>query len=160
MALNESSLVSLDYWPYFGFIQNISAVMRFLWNGLGFLFLGVGIVGFIVPHMPGTVFLVIALGCFQRGANERLRKWMFEHRWFGKILTDWEENRSIPKNIKILATSCIVFFTTLTIFSGLIVWGKIVMALLGLYGIYYILSRATSEPMSSAGEPNPIKIAS
>ncbi len=98
--------------------------MRFLWNGLGFLFLGVGIVGFIVPHMPGTVFLVIALGCFQRGANERLRKWMFEHRWFGKILTDWEENRSIPKNIKILATSCIVFFTTLTIFSAFDCLGK------------------------------------
>lgn len=135
--------------------------LRLVWNAIGFLFLGIGIVGFIVPHMPGTVFLVIALGCFHRGSNEKVRHWMLNHKWFGKILTDWERDKSIPKPIKVISTSCIVFFTGLSVVAPILIWVKIGLALLGVYGVYFILSKPTSAPQDSAlGESEPMKAAS
>ena len=49
----------------------------------GFFFLGLGIAGYILPGLPGTVFLILAASCFLR-SNEKMYRWVTEHKVFGK----------------------------------------------------------------------------
>ncbi len=76
---------------------------RFLWLIGGFIALGLGIAGFILPLLPHTVFLLIAAFCFSHG-SERLHNWLINHKYFGPPIKDWNEHGAIPFNAKIIAT--------------------------------------------------------
>ena len=43
--------------------------MKFLFLIIGFIFLGLGIVGIYMPLMPATPFLLISAYCFSRGSK-------------------------------------------------------------------------------------------
>ena len=45
---------------------------------LGLVFVGLGIAGYILPVMPGTIFLILAAGCFAR-SSRRLEAWSENH---------------------------------------------------------------------------------
>ncbi|MDP8080350.1 YbaN family protein [Phocoenobacter skyensis] len=61
----------------------------------GWFFVGLGVIGIVVPLMPTTPFLLVALICFSR-SSERFHSWLFNHPILGKPLRDWEETRRIP----------------------------------------------------------------
>ncbi len=127
--------------------------MRILWNLFGFGFVGLGLFGLVTPGFPGTVFLIIALGCFGRAQNETLRRWMLGHPKFGQILRDWEEDRSIPLWVKWVSCCCIVGFTGLSVVMIPVMWVKGVMVGLAVAGVAYILSKKTKLRSSvEAGE--------
>lgn len=75
---------------------------RPLYVALGFLSVGVGAVGVVVPGLPTTVFLLIAAWCFTK-ASPRMEAWLRGHRVFGRYLTDWERDGSIPRGAKVAA---------------------------------------------------------
>lgn len=77
---------------------------RFLYLGLGVLCTGLGIVGYILPVMPGTVFLIVAAWAFSK-SSPRLEAWLLEHPWFGAALKNWFATRSISVRTKLLALS-------------------------------------------------------
>jgi uncharacterized membrane protein YbaN (DUF454 family) len=68
------------------------------------LLAGVGIIGVIMPGWPGTVFLILAAGCFARSAP-KLETWLVRHPRFGPPLTAWRESGSISRSIKVMAIS-------------------------------------------------------
>jgi len=70
----------------------------------GLLLAGVGIVGVILPGWPGTVFLILAAGCFAR-SSPRLETWLVRHPRFGPPVRAWRESGSISRRIKVLAIS-------------------------------------------------------
>lgn len=69
---------------------------------VGLLFVGVGILGYILPLVPGTFFLILALWCFKR-SSERFELWLLHHPLVGPTLQDWERNHSIKPRTKIVA---------------------------------------------------------
>ena len=69
---------------------------------LGWLCVGLGMIGIVVPGMPTTIFLIIALWAFSR-SSERFHDWLYNHRRFGPALRTWREHRVIPTRGKILA---------------------------------------------------------
>jgi uncharacterized membrane protein YbaN (DUF454 family) len=71
---------------------------------LGFLCTGIGIAGVILPGLPGTVFLLIAVWAFSR-SSERFHVWLYEHPRFGRTVRDWHAHRVIPVKAKIAAVS-------------------------------------------------------
>lgn len=79
---------------------------RPLYLGLGILCLGLGYVGYVVPGMPGTVFLLIALWAFKR-SSPAFEDWMLNRSPFSGVLTDWERDRSMTLRSKIIAISTI-----------------------------------------------------
>lgn len=76
----------------------------------GLVFVGVGIVGYILPVMPGTIFLIIAAACFAR-SSAPLEAWLLDHPKLGPAVKAWRTNGAIPRRIKIVAiTSMAVSF--------------------------------------------------
>jgi uncharacterized membrane protein YbaN (DUF454 family) len=79
-----------------------SRAARPLWLGLGLVFVGLGFVGALLPLMPTTVFLILAVGCFAR-SSPRLEAWLLNHARFGPTLRAWRANGAIGRRAKALA---------------------------------------------------------
>ncbi len=119
--------------------------MRVLFAAAGFVFLGIGILGFIVPGLPGFLFLLLALWFFSR-SNERMYRWMLTNKYFGQSLRDYKGGLGIPRWVKIVAVTCIVLAVTYSAGWALeTAWLRLGLVALGLYGIYFVLSRPTRE---------------
>ncbi|MCE9559235.1 MAG: YbaN family protein [Armatimonadetes bacterium] len=125
---------------------------RFFFAGLGLLLTAVGFIGYVTPGLPGTVFLVLALGCFKKG-SPRFEHWLLNHRLFGRVLSDWDDNRWMPKRAKILSVSMIWLFTIASVWRiqdthiGELsigqLWIKASLVLLAVIGTWYILRLQT-----------------
>ncbi|NQV60805.1 MAG: YbaN family protein [Alphaproteobacteria bacterium] len=79
-----------------------STSMRRLMLALGLVCTALGIIGIILPIMPGTVFLLIAAWAFSR-SSERLHLWLFQHPRFGRTIREWHLYGVIPARAKVLA---------------------------------------------------------
>ncbi|MFD1704996.1 YbaN family protein [Methylopila henanensis] len=77
-------------------------VARGAWIAAGLVLVGLGIVGLVLPVMPGTVFLIAAAACFARG-SPRLERWLLTHPRFGPTVVAWRRDGVIPLRAKMLA---------------------------------------------------------
>lgn len=121
--------------------------MRMVWNLVGLLFVGIGTVGIFVPGLPSTVFFILALYSFTKGANEKWRQRLLNHRVVGSTLRHWEENKSISRRIKWVSSICIAGSVLFSVMVIPVLWVKLLVAALGIFGIWYILSRRTTEDL-------------
>lgn len=94
-----------------------SRAARVLWLVLGFALLGLGVAGLILPVMPGTVFLILAAGCFARG-SPRLEAWLLAHPKLGPTVVAWRRDRAIPLRAKVLAFAGMALSVVLVSVSG------------------------------------------
>lgn len=79
-----------------------NVMLRWLLVVLGFIFMTLGVIGVFVPLMPTTVFVLLAGWCWAK-SSRRFYRWIMAHRIFGKMLTDWQERRAMPRRAKYLA---------------------------------------------------------
>ncbi len=75
---------------------------RHIWTGAGFLFVGIGAVGAVLPLLPTVPFLLLALFCFARG-NPVWEQRLLAHPKYGPMLLDWHMRRAIPRKAKVAA---------------------------------------------------------
>lgn len=88
----------------------------------GLVLVGVGIVGYLLPVMPGTIFLILAAACFAR-SSERLETWLVNHPQLGPSVRAWRKNGAIPRRIKFIAIgSMVVSFVILLLVHLSPVW--------------------------------------
>jgi uncharacterized membrane protein YbaN (DUF454 family) len=112
----------------------------------GMLFVGLGAVGTVVPGLPTTVFMLLALWAFSR-SSERFHAWLYHHRLFGPPLQQWHLYRVIPRRAKVLAIVMMVTsLVYLVLFTATSVWLKWVTALVMLYGAWFILTKPSQKP--------------
>jgi uncharacterized membrane protein YbaN (DUF454 family) len=78
-----------------------------IWLLLGFLFLALGSIGVVLPLLPTTPFVLLAAGCFAK-SSPRMHSWLHESTLFGPILKDWDDNRCLSVQVKVLALSMIL----------------------------------------------------
>src|SRR5215204_1724251 len=76
--------------------------MRIIYFCLGWVMVALGVIGLIMPLMPGVVFLIVAAWCFAR-SSPRLEVWLLEHPKFGKPLRDWRAAGAISRSAKAMA---------------------------------------------------------
>lgn len=74
---------------------------------LGWVCVGLGAVGLVVPGLPTTIFLIIALWAFSK-SSQRFHAWLYGHPRLGPPLRAWSEHGVVPVRAKILA---VVFMT-------------------------------------------------
>ena len=73
-----------------------------LYRSLGFLFLGIAILGVILPLLPATPFVLLAAACFAR-SSEKWHRWMLSNKTFGPMIRNWEQNKCISCRVKLIA---------------------------------------------------------
>jgi uncharacterized membrane protein YbaN (DUF454 family) len=75
---------------------------RWMWLALTWTGLGLGTAGTVLPVLPTTPFLLLALWSGSR-ANPRLRFRLYRHPRFGGPLRAWQRHGAIPTGAKWLA---------------------------------------------------------
>lgn len=125
--------------------------MRPLFLVAGFFCVGLGWVGLVTPGMPGTVFFVAATWCFSR-SNPRMERWVLNLPGVGQLVDDYRSGLGMPRRAKITAITCIVLACGFS--AGYAIdptWVRIVVALTGLVGVWYVGIRIpTREHMMAA----------
>ena len=124
----------------------INRIKVYLLYAAGFVFLGLGIAGYVLPGLPGTIFLILSAGCFVR-SNDRMYRWVTEHRIFGKPVNRFLETGGMPLRAKLISISCIWIFSAISVFltdyDALFYLFKGAVVFLAIVGTWYILSRPT-----------------
>ncbi|WP_343843224.1 YbaN family protein [Bowmanella denitrificans] len=69
---------------------------------LGCLFLALGGIGAILPVMPTTIFLILALACFTR-SSKKFEQRLLNHHRYGEALRNWQQHRVVPVKAKCFA---------------------------------------------------------
>lgn len=90
--------------------------MRYVYLGLGWFCVALGIVGAFLPVMPTTIFLILATWFFARSSPE-LEAWLLGHPLFGETLSTWRERGAISRRAKLLA--CGMIAVSYAIYLGL-----------------------------------------
>ena len=68
----------------------------------GTVSLVLGAVGIVLPVLPTTPFLLLALACYLR-SSERMTHWMLNNKYFGKYIRNYKEGKGIPLKTKLFA---------------------------------------------------------
>lgn len=88
--------------------------MRAAYLAAGFLFLGAGVLGMVLPVLPTTPFVLLAAACFAR-SSDRFYQWVLHHRSFGPLVREWRTHRSIPYRTKLFAIALMAISLTVSI---------------------------------------------
>jgi uncharacterized membrane protein YbaN (DUF454 family) len=117
---------------------------------LGWVCVGLGVIGLAVPGMPTTVFLIVALWAFSR-SSERFRRWLYEHPRLGPPLKAWHAHRVIPLRAKLLAVA--VMATSLVILAAVSdsALGPVVLGVILVPIAAFIVTRRSRVPDEATG---------
>lgn len=116
-------------------------LVRWLWMGGGFLAVGFGGVGVVVPGLPTTVFFIIAAACFAR-SSPRFEQWVLDLPRIGPLVRDHRAGLGMPRRAKVLAVTMIGAATGAS--AGLAITNpavRVSVVALGLVGAAYVLFR-------------------
>ena len=70
-----------------------------LWTLLGLVFLLLASAGLVLPLLPTTPFVLLAVGCFAK-SSPRMHAWVLSSRLFGPTVRDWERSRCISRRTR------------------------------------------------------------
>ena len=70
----------------------------------GSIFVGIGMIGIIVPLLPTTPFLLLAAACYLR-SSKKFYNWLLNNKRFGPYITNYLEGKGLPLKIKLYAIS-------------------------------------------------------
>jgi uncharacterized membrane protein YbaN (DUF454 family) len=106
---------------------------------VGWAAFALGVVGILLPVVPTTPFMLVALWAFS-ASSERFHRWLYHHRIFGPPLQRWQRERSLPLWTKALALgSMAASFAYAALVRTTPWYGLAAMAALMLYGAAYVL---------------------
>ena len=105
---------------------------------LGCVFTGLGGIGVVLPGIPTTPFLLVASYFFIR-SSPRLHAKLLSSKTFGPVLRDWQKHRGLNRRVKWIAMAgCTVAVALSVAFGGLPWPARIVVALAGAYGVWFV----------------------
>lgn len=112
----------------------------------GWLNIGIGAVGIIVPGLPTTIFLIIALWAFSK-SSDRFQSWLWNHPRFGPNVRHWHNHRVIPVRAKILAVAMMITSLVIIVFFVAENWIlPTTVALVMIPAAVYVITRASVPP--------------
>jgi hypothetical protein len=92
-----------------------------LYFGLAWVCFGLGAVGAVLPVLPTTPFMLLALWAFSR-SSARFHRWLYHHRVFGPRLHEWHSDRVVPLPVKLTAWTTMAASLALMIGVARVAW--------------------------------------
>jgi uncharacterized protein len=129
-------------------VEYVSGWGRIIYQGLGWVSVGLAAVGFAVPGIPGAPFVVLAGYFFIRSSPEA-HAWLLRSRWFGPILRDWEQHRGIRRSLKYTVVGLIAVASVVILVSGLPTALVATILVFELIGLIIVLRLPVVEPAPS-----------
>ena len=96
---------------------------------MGWFFTLLGVVGIILPLLPTTPFLIVALIFFSK-SSPRFHRMLLNNAWFGRSLRQWEETKTLSRKTKYKASLLII--VTFSISIAIVDRAILAMLLVGL----------------------------
>ena len=118
---------------------------------VGFLAVGLGIIGAFLPVMPTVPFLLVALFCFER-SSKKYHDMILNNKYFGKVLRDYYEGRGLTTSVKIKAVlflSCGMGFSVYRVVHNLYL--RIMLVLIWAGVALHIILLKTKEKWTTHG---------
>ena len=115
----------------------------------GWLMVVLGMIGVVVPGMPTTVFLIIAVWAFSK-CSVRFQQWLWKHKTFGPPIRAWHLHRVIPVKAKVMASGMMtVSFVYVTFFVAEDWVFPALLAAVLVPSSAWILTRASAAPAAA-----------
>jgi uncharacterized membrane protein YbaN (DUF454 family) len=83
--------------------QKIVRILLFI---AGTISLVLGTIFIVVPLLPTTPLLLLALACYCR-SSKRMTKWVLNNKYFGNYIRRYREGKGIPIKTKIIAITAL-----------------------------------------------------
>ena len=104
----------------------------------GWFFIILGLIGAMLPILPTTPFLIVALALFSK-SSPRFRQMLLNNAWFGPTLKQWEEEKTMSRKSKYKALFLVVitFSISIAVFYDKMQL-QILLACIGLVLLFFI----------------------
>lgn len=119
--------------------------VRIVWLLIGFLSMGIGAVGVVLPVLPTTPFLLLASFCLAKG-SARFHRWFTGTNLYKKHLESFVENRTMTLKTKfslLIPASCMLLLAFLAMQN---VYGRVFIIFLILFKYVYFFTRIRTVP--------------
>jgi hypothetical protein len=120
---------------------------RYLLMTLGWLSVIIGLIGVVLPILPTTPFMILALGCFAK-SSPRFHTMLLNNKFFGPPLQQWERNKTVTHTTKLRAMGLIVLTFTASI---LVLWGRVelqvMLVVLCLILLFFVARLKETQPL-------------
>ena len=124
-------------------------LLRILWVTFGFLMVILGIIGALLPVIPGTIFFILAAVCFAK-SSEKFYKMLIHNKWIGPHLQNYLEEKFIPIRTKIVAISFLWLSVTISsIYFVSAYWERVPMFLFAIGLTIYLVMHRSKRIMSN-----------
>ena len=111
--------------------------MRLIYFIIGILSLGMGVLGIVLPVLPTTPFLLLAIACFSR-SSKRFEDWLYHTKMYQIYVADFRETGSISKERKKKVIVSIYILMGVSIYLAPIIWVKLGLFTLTIFITYYL----------------------
>ncbi|WP_449538756.1 YbaN family protein [Ferdinandcohnia sp. Marseille-Q9671] len=118
----------------------MKSITKFLFIVLGFIFLGLGVVGIVLPIIPTTPLLLLASFFFVKG-SERFDHWFKGTKLYKKHLEGFVKRRemTLKQKLTILLTADAMIAIPFFILDGIPI--KVMLLVIVIYKYYYFITK-------------------
>ena len=109
---------------------------KYFYITLGFLALGIGLIGVILPILPTTPFLLVTSFCFARG-SERFHTWFTNSNIYKKHLESFVKERAMTLKQKVVLLSFVNFMLAFPLILVDVLPMRITIIILIIIKLYY-----------------------
>lgn len=112
--------------------------MKYIYFAMGFIFTGIGCIGIILPILPTTPFLLLALFFFTK-SSKRAEKWFRSTTLYQKHIASFVDEKTMSLKAKILVLSFASFMLMIAFFMMNNIFGRITIIILLFIKYYYFI---------------------
>lgn len=113
---------------------------KYFYITLGFIALGLGLIGVILPILPTTPFLLVTSFCFAKG-SERFHTWFINTNIYKKHLESFVKERAMTLKQKVVLLSFVNFMLAFPLILIDILPMRITIIVLIIIKLYYFIFR-------------------
>ena len=116
----------------------MNKVKKYFYITLGFIALGLGLVGVILPILPTTPFLLLTSFCFAKG-SERFHVWFTNTNIYKKHLESFVRERAMTLKQKVILLSFVNFMLAFPLILVDVLPMRITIIVLIVIKLYYFI---------------------